>query len=1263
MDSRLQDSLLMTKKKETSKTTSFIQNCYSVRNFVILWTCNLTQKSKSWNDGYMSFHTFNSKCIVYDEMRNPIAEAFITESKVLNTKPNVRISSVLITIEDEVLSSTTDITPVIARPKKHIPKNQKTQHHSVSVSKQSTNHIDSPSISIAHQIVTSRSRVPSNSPKFSKGSPPIALSTPASLAPFKLPLKFPNVSKHKYGLNKHHETHAISKASVSHKRSATRHLNSTLNHIPNPPSPVIPELHSTIESSRRKKSVSNCHSLNNSRTKECMSSFEKASLLDESVSLKVFNPESDKELEIILADSFDTTTELKSNTNINTTEIGDVSIPFEDPDMTQKPTLLNDMEKVIETRLSDDYENRISGSNTIPCEFETNRKPDQATDCVDTRNLPAESIPSTSIFKTNAENVLEIPNSSNELISNPFRKSTSASSFGKLLSARRAFRAHPTNPIASSDCISSNQTLQENVNSSLPVLFSSSFIARPGKTAGRFKNNSPISNTISAKAVITKSSDKNPDHKYSSAVRPSSTTTISVFNSPDQIPCPNGEAQCSSENRRSVNDDICFPIKPDPLNHPPIYDNDADKKSDRKSDVSTTAESIVFSNVRLQQGSISYDHSLISKPLHADSCDDANSTKTRKRENSASFLDNPDQVKRTRNRFFESTENETLLPDDSGALENTGKESAISEFCESVSIENTKSKINLDTGQVIADLGNVSIEQLSSSKEKKDDCIEKKKNPRISQESSKAGSFPEFNLSNDRINGQCEMRDFSLNDMDSSSFNSYPFSQSIDSLQIKSHAGANDVTKVEQSAKPHQHNRVDAIENFVSDSHSGELHYETIFPDLGKYSANDSFKIDEELEKCLDLSMEISEEIENIELRMSQKASQCILPFPAFSSQNCRPVFDKIAEEDENNIQDSENVFRLSYDDNLLDVQEKHQNINELLIDTTDSTFKSISKEDIVASLDEKKKSVKVSSPDDCNTASNTQCSEHFEVSFRSPSFDISYSDKPSLDSFDIERTDVTNFACSNTQTSDSNLEANPNHLKGVSKTSEVRLLGRPQKNIPSIQVRLRNQFKERIQTSISNTTESTLEGTNITRFNGKTRQPLYRQGPPPDNSVDSVTAQRSNSIKLYEEEGYKQAVHTEPENSCRREKSSCLLQFPEKVGFVSAKEVFSKISSSYSKTSLKGKLPLVSEDDSSQNSKSVKLKADWKSSQKNEYPNDTSVPDLAPGIIDMQNPLQFTTQQSSSDSQIVLLREFGPWTAESLELFDWRPKHLKYAP
>lgn len=101
-----------------------------------------------------------------------------------------------------------------------------------------------------------------------------------------------------------------------------------------------------------------------------------------------------------------------------------------------------------------------------------------------------------------------------------------------------------------------------------------------------FQNTGTISNNISAKAGITKSSNKNPNHKSLSKLRCYLATDITAFNSPDQISCPNGEVQCSSEstpaNRHSVNDDKSFPTPPDPLNHTPINDDDADEKSDPK---------------------------------------------------------------------------------------------------------------------------------------------------------------------------------------------------------------------------------------------------------------------------------------------------------------------------------------------------------------------------------------------------------------------------------------------------------------------------------------------------------------------------------------------------------------------------------------------------------------------------------------------------------------------------------------------------------
>lgn len=183
--------------------------------------------------------------------------------------------------------------------------------------------------------MTPRSRVSSNIRNFLKGSPPIALSTPASLAPFKLPLKSPSVPKHIHGSDKHNETYTTSKASTNHNHSATRHLNFSLNHISNPTSQSTPELHSNIESPARNKRVGNCNSLNNLRTKECIPSLEKVSPLDESISLKDFNSESDEELEMLLADSFDTSTQLQSNANINTSKTKEVTMQFEGPDMSQ----------------------------------------------------------------------------------------------------------------------------------------------------------------------------------------------------------------------------------------------------------------------------------------------------------------------------------------------------------------------------------------------------------------------------------------------------------------------------------------------------------------------------------------------------------------------------------------------------------------------------------------------------------------------------------------------------------------------------------------------------------------------------------------------------------------------------------------------------------------------------------------------------------------------------------------------------------------
>lgn len=191
-------------------------NEYIVRHFVILWTSNLTQKTKSWNDGFMTFHTFNRKCIVYDENNNSVAETFIVESKLSNWQDAsnstsfLKVSSVLVQIESETENSKTDITPVIAKKRVLVTpagRNSSGSVNSVNINSNNNNHAhpsgnSSDRYSLPREVMRNSARpgqyLCNTRSTYSKQHSKHLLTSPAPILPFKPPFKTSETVHHQH---------------------------------------------------------------------------------------------------------------------------------------------------------------------------------------------------------------------------------------------------------------------------------------------------------------------------------------------------------------------------------------------------------------------------------------------------------------------------------------------------------------------------------------------------------------------------------------------------------------------------------------------------------------------------------------------------------------------------------------------------------------------------------------------------------------------------------------------------------------------------------------------------------------------------------------------------------------------------------------------------------------------------------------------------------------------------------------------------------
>ncbi|KAK9373910.1 uncharacterized protein V1513DRAFT_465344 [Lipomyces chichibuensis] len=87
-----------------------------VHVYDILWTAQVTQKSKVWYDGTLKLHTFNKRAMLYDTSRVLIDSAFLSKG-FLHLGETLVMERHLVTIENQTSTYTIDVTPVTRTPR------------------------------------------------------------------------------------------------------------------------------------------------------------------------------------------------------------------------------------------------------------------------------------------------------------------------------------------------------------------------------------------------------------------------------------------------------------------------------------------------------------------------------------------------------------------------------------------------------------------------------------------------------------------------------------------------------------------------------------------------------------------------------------------------------------------------------------------------------------------------------------------------------------------------------------------------------------------------------------------------------------------------------------------------------------------------------------------------------------------------------------------------------------------------------------------
>ncbi|KAI9729868.1 MAG: hypothetical protein M1834_006617 [Cirrosporium novae-zelandiae] len=94
------------------------QNTAPVLEFRCLYTHDLVRKQKRWQDGFLTFHTFNKRLMVYDERRNYIGDSHCRDESGVQDGDELELDKgVLVQVQEEVRKTETDISELFEKRK------------------------------------------------------------------------------------------------------------------------------------------------------------------------------------------------------------------------------------------------------------------------------------------------------------------------------------------------------------------------------------------------------------------------------------------------------------------------------------------------------------------------------------------------------------------------------------------------------------------------------------------------------------------------------------------------------------------------------------------------------------------------------------------------------------------------------------------------------------------------------------------------------------------------------------------------------------------------------------------------------------------------------------------------------------------------------------------------------------------------------------------------------------------------------------------
>lgn len=98
------------------------QNTAPVAEFRCLFTHDIRRKQKRWQDGYLKFHTFNNRVMVYDEARNFLGDTYYKDSDALYEGDALNLDKgVMVEVAEAIGVTQTDLTPLFEKKTKESP--------------------------------------------------------------------------------------------------------------------------------------------------------------------------------------------------------------------------------------------------------------------------------------------------------------------------------------------------------------------------------------------------------------------------------------------------------------------------------------------------------------------------------------------------------------------------------------------------------------------------------------------------------------------------------------------------------------------------------------------------------------------------------------------------------------------------------------------------------------------------------------------------------------------------------------------------------------------------------------------------------------------------------------------------------------------------------------------------------------------------------------------------------------------------------------